>query len=312
VGSYKNPARTSCNADERIFEPLGVDLSFSKPEFSPAPSRRFTCGLFSAEYVRLVGRTPFEFAWTGTSTYLASHDLQRSDGETIADGALRVHANDLRRKLTFLPPGCAVTGWTAPARAVNSFTAVFFDPEAMAREVSAHYPPREYRPLLYFENENLRSSMAKLEALLRAEGATDRLYAETLGLLIAIDICRMHDHSTPPHADTARGGLSDRQTRQVVDFMQSNLDADLSLMDLAACAGTSQFHFARAFKKRLGRSPLQHVTALRIERARELLAQSELSVAAIAKAVGYNGPIQFTRAFSRLTGMSPSQYRRAL
>jgi AraC family transcriptional regulator len=163
--------------------------------------------------------------------------------------------------------------------------------------------------MLYFEDENLRSSLTKIQRLLCSDNTPDRLYAETLGLLAAMELCKISGNA--PAVETSLG-LSERQMKLVLDFIQFNLHQQISLTDLAALAGQSRFHFCRAFKQSLGVSPVRHVRALRIEAARNLLRRDGMSIAEVAAAVGFRGATQFSRVFSAAMGMPPSKYRRSL
>jgi AraC family transcriptional regulator len=163
--------------------------------------------------------------------------------------------------------------------------------------------------MLHFEDESLRSSLAKIRRLLRSESTPDRLYTETLGLLVAMEICKLAGNA--PAVETSRG-LSERQMRLVLDFIQSNLHQHISLTGLAELAGLSRYHFCRAFKKSLGVSPVRHVRALRIAAARNLLRQDGITIAEVAAAVGFRGENQFGRVFLGIVGMTPSEFRRSL
>ncbi|MGA7325754.1 MAG: AraC family transcriptional regulator [Rhodomicrobium sp.] len=177
--------------------------------------------------------------------------------------------------------------------------------------MSGRFCQENFSPLLYFEDESLRSSLSKFQRLLSSDNAPDRLYAETLGLLVAIELCKISGDAQVK-ATQGSGGLSERQMRLVSDFIQSNLNQQISLADLAALTGQSRFHFCRAFKRTFGVSPVRQVRALRIEAARSLLKQPGMTVAEIAEAVGFNGATQFSRVFAGLMGVTPSAYRRSL
>jgi AraC family transcriptional regulator len=289
-------------------ESFKVEYSFSKPS-DRAKIRRITCDLFSAEYIQLAVTAPYDFTWNGPQFYIAIHDIRRHDGETCLDGSLRSNATDLRNKLTFAPPDCSISGWTHNALPINSRTALLINPELLADGLSARLRQESFSPMLYFEDESLRSSLAKVQRLLCSETTPDRLYAETLGLLVAMELC--HISGNAPAGETS-GGISERRMKLVLDFIRSNLHKQISLADLAALAGQSRFHFCRAFKKSLGVSPVRHVRALRIEAARDLLRRQEITIAEISAAVGFRGATQFGRVFSAAMGMSPSKYRRSL
>jgi AraC family transcriptional regulator len=94
--------------------------------------------------------------------------------------------------------------------------------------------------------------------------------------------------------------------------MREHLDEPIGLDELAALAGLSRFHFCTAFRQATGSTPYAWLVNLRIERARQLLAHPELPVTEIALAVGYETPSSFAAAFRKITGVTPSAFRRQL
>ena len=82
------------------------------------------------------------------------------------------------------------------------------------------------------------------------------------------------------------------------------------LDELAAIACLSPFHLQRVFKSAFGTTPRDYGAALRMERARRLLAASGCPVGEIAASCGYAAVSAFSRSFRKLTGLSPSEYRR--
>jgi AraC family transcriptional regulator len=290
-------------------ERFKFEFNLSDPPDRPSARRRLHCDMFSAEYAQIDVREPYDFCWRGSQFYVALVDIRKHDGETHLDGGFRSNATDVRNKLVFAPPDCFVSGWTHSARPINSLTALFINPELMAKELGARFPQENLSPMLYFEDESLRSSLTKIRHLLRSEGTPDRLYAETMGLLVAMEICKLSSNAS---AEETSRDFAEPQLRLVLDFIRSNLHQQISLTELAALAGQSQFHFCRAFKKALGVSPVRHVRALRIEAARNLLRLHGMTIAEVAAAVGFRGESQFGRVFRGIVGMTPSEYRRSL
>jgi len=94
--------------------------------------------------------------------------------------------------------------------------------------------------------------------------------------------------------------------------MHANLAEELPLEDLAAAAYLSPFHFARLFKKLTGLPPHAYLAALRIARARMLLATNDHSITEIAARVGYANSSHFGKAFRQSTGLTPRAFRAAL
>jgi AraC family transcriptional regulator len=83
-----------------------------------------------------------------------------------------------------------------------------------------------------------------------------------------------------------------------------------SLEAMAAVAGVTQSHFCRLFKKATGISPHQYVMKARLDRAQQMLVQTDLSLAALSEATGFTSQSHFSRAFRAWFGTAPSDYRR--
>src|SRR6266481_3813138 len=90
------------------------------------------------------------------------------------------------------------------------------------------------------------------------------------------------------------GSLPSCRLRRVTDYVQQNLDKDLTLAELAAVVYMSPFHFARLFKCSTGVPPHRFVVQQRIARACAILATPEPSIAQISRMVGFRSPSHFT------------------
>jgi transcriptional regulator GlxA family with amidase domain len=106
-------------------------------------------------------------------------------------------------------------------------------------------------------------------------------------------------------AQPARDAAIDELQRWLPD----HLDADLTVETMARRAGMSPRSFARAFRAETGTTPAAYVEALRLEAARRLLETTDLTVGAVAAAVGMRRPETFHRAFRRRVGTTPDRYR---
>ena len=103
--------------------------------------------------------------------------------------------------------------------------------------------------------------------------------------------------------------LDDRRLRLVMQFIRANLKNDIRLKDLAKVANLSQFYFARAFRKATGETPHRFVRGCRLEQAKDLLAEDDMSLAEIALACNFSSQSSFTRAFTRAFGVAPGKFR---
>jgi AraC family transcriptional regulator len=107
-----------------------------------------------------------------------------------------------------------------------------------------------------------------------------------------------------------RGGLPALQQKRVAEFIEEHLAEDISLAALAELVDLSLYHFARAFTQSFGTPPHRYHMARRIDHARSLLRMPTLSVTQIGNRIGFCEASSFTRAFRKLTGFTPTEYRR--
>ena len=96
---------------------------------------------------------------------------------------------------------------------------------------------------------------------------------------------------------------------RVLDYIEANLEGDLSIERMAAIACLSRFHFARSFRQAVGQSPHRYVSGKRLERAKALLMHGDRPLVDIALALSFSSQANFTRAFRQATGQAPGQYR---
>ncbi len=93
------------------------------------------------------------------------------------------------------------------------------------------------------------------------------------------------------------------------NYIQTHLDRDLSLVEIAGVVNISPTYFASVFKRVMGISPHQYVIQQRVERAKLMLSKTDLAIADIALEVGFSSQSHLTQQFKRLTGMTPKQVR---
>jgi AraC family transcriptional regulator len=144
---------------------------------------------------------------------------------------------------------------------------------------------------------------------LEGNGPLDTLFRHQLIDLLATRVLAAHTGSPTPFQPTM-GGLSPKVLLRAIERLRSDSDADVSLAALAADAGLSRFHFCRAFKESTGLSPHAWLRQHRLEQAMNMLRDTDTSVVSVAAALGYASQTAFAAAFRRLTGETPSDWRR--
>jgi AraC-like DNA-binding protein len=109
----------------------------------------------------------------------------------------------------------------------------------------------------------------------------------------------------PVPVPQALGGLSAGAMRRVQEYVAVHLNESIDLTTLAAVAGLSVHHFARQFKQSAGLTPHYYLTQKRLERAQEMLTQTELSLSEIAYAASFCDQSHLARHFRHILGTTP-------
>jgi len=112
--------------------------------------------------------------------------------------------------------------------------------------------------------------------------------------------------SAPPF----RGGLSSLQMRRATELLEARLDGDIALQQVAEACELSVSHFARAFKQTFRTPPYRWLIERRVERAKDLMTNSRLSLADIAIQCGFADQSALNRSFKRMHGVTPGIWRR--
>jgi AraC family transcriptional regulator len=190
---------------------------------------------------------------------------------------------------------------------------IYLEPSLVARVAAETFeldpsrtvvPPLD--PLIVPE---LRAAMLAVDAELAAGGSGGPLMIESLANVVAIQLIR---HFLGPRRLASRPDtvLPRRKLDLVTEYIMENLEAKLTLEQMASIVNVSPYHFARQFKTTTGLPPHQYVIRRRVERAQHLLrADGGLSLVEIALRVGFSDQSQFSSHFKRIVGITPGQFR---
>jgi AraC family transcriptional regulator len=154
----------------------------------------------------------------------------------------------------------------------------------------------------------IRDPLAELLSRTLVEGnSTDKgLYAESVGQTLVMHIARIERPQSKANA------LPKWRLKRVQEYIAAHLDEPLSLADLASVAGLSRMHFAAQFRAATGYRPHDYLLYQRIESSKAILSSTEMPLAEVALAVGFQAQAHFTTVFKRMIGEPPGRWRRAV
>src|SRR5712664_4245896 len=293
---------------------LHPELEARMVDYSPSEIVRRHSAAWSGlivETVQVTRHTPFEYGFRAPCHLLIAAELaERYDGETFVEGLPRSSLRDFTHKLTFVPAGHDFRGSQRP-RALARSTYFYIDPRGPLTDPALRFSEIEFKPRLFFYDPGLWETALKLKTLVENPGSMHRQYAEALGIVLTHELVRINGEAAR-RGPVNHGGLARWQQKRVAAYIEEHVADDIPLATLAELARLSPYHFSRSFKRSFGMPPHRYHASRRIERAKQLLANRELSVTRISLDIGFGDTSTFTAAFHRLTGQTPSHYRRNL
>jgi AraC family transcriptional regulator len=152
----------------------------------------------------------------------------------------------------------------------------------------------------------LRHIALALRAGVQSGAAVDRMYGEALSTALAVHLLREYGAAVPG-PERQYGGLSREKLARAVEYIQDQLDADLTVSEIAQAVGISPYHFTRLFKESTGQSPHQYVVDARVRKAKELLTTGKFTISEAAYHVGFVDQSHLTRHFKRVFGLPPKR-----
>ncbi|MEL6352198.1 MAG: AraC family transcriptional regulator [Cyanobacteria bacterium J06627_28] len=188
---------------------------------------------------------------------------------------------------------------------------LYIDPGHLATTIDETATPADVELLPQFSKPDplLYQLALGLKGIVEAGGQGDRIYAETLAHTLMVHLLRCYS-TRPASPKTYADGLSKQKLKRVLNYIQTHLEQDLGLKELANLLQLSPHYFAHLFKQSMGIAPHQYVISQRVKRAQLLLKKPDFSIAEIAYRVGFSSQAHLNRHFKRAVGTTPGKYRR--
>ena len=214
-------------------------------------------------------------------------------------------------EITIVPAGLSLH-WRLRDTEQNDTLHLYIDPQFLrttAESLDVDYSQISLALQFGIRDEHIHHIGMSLHHELKDANVLGRLYADSLAKALAMQLVRRYSYFKDLR--TSRGGMAPRKLRKAIEFINNNLDDEqaVGLAEVAVEVQMSYSHFARAFKQSMGVSPNVYMTEQRIERAKKLLAETNLRIADIALQTGFASQSHFTSTFRKLVWTTPKAFR---
>ena len=156
----------------------------------------------------------------------------------------------------------------------------------------------------------LHNTMQALAAEMGEQAPGSEVVATRLGEVLFIQALRAHIASGRERNKGWLRAIFDPQIGSALSAVHDSVKTPWTVESLAAAAGMSRSAFAARFKELLGQTPLEYVTEWRMQKAMQLLEQRDRKAIDVARSVGYESDAAFSKAFKRVVGTNPGEYRK--
>lgn len=248
---------------------------------------------------------PHELSYSICQRLSDNHSPLRIENLDVAEAFPRV------RSVAFLPPDCPVKLHPVdqPLRVLNcefekrNFEAVTGINERLWME--------HRRALVAIKDRRLEVLMQELYAELVQPGFASELLVASVCNMILVQMARYGHQLEQMNGPSRCQGLAPWQLRRIQERIEDSLERGYpSIEELARICSISQSHLMRSFKKSTGWPIHKYVAEDRLQMAKSMLGGSQLNLKEIASQLGFRSPAYFSTAFRRMTGKSPTDFRR--
>ena len=324
-GAGREPIKTSsthANSDDFGADPIGTHPDIKRVIAQTSPRR-----VDLLRWIRVKFSAPEDFVIEHLSRKSPGHGMTESQTKAASYAAC-VHLDPLQsydvfrdeRHISSRPIRAGTMhigdmrhGWRADIR--SAFNVVnFYIPQSalddIAGEQGATCVEELHCPISLGHVDTVLQHLAlALLPALAVPQQTSRLFTDCVCRAVISHLARRYgSHRSQPLR--VRGGLAPWQGRRARGLLIADLSGDISLSELAAACGLSPSHFCRAFSHTYGCPPYRWLTTQRVEKAKELILNTNRSMSEIALATGFTDQSHFTRVFSSRVGASPAAWRR--
>jgi AraC family transcriptional regulator len=248
-----------------------------------------------------VGEPPGRIALEGAPANVLMFNVSPVQGLRQAREGRSFTSNMLHGEMTLMPSGVASKwSWNSTCDRLDVAISPFVFGDGNKLEVADRF---------VFRDGEMEEACRRIFAELSRNVAPERLYVESLTMKLAETLLLQHSSASQAAKRLPSSGLTRRQARHVLDYVEANLSCELTLGELARIAGLSLHHFARMFRRTLSMAPYRYVLERRVERAKWMLRSSGASLVEIGLSTGFYSHSHFASTFRRMVGVTPTEFR---
>jgi len=243
---------------------------------------------------------------------------KNNDQHTLSlylEGGFETHRTDVNS--TFGAPGrfCLMPKESESSWHVGSsqqFMHLYFDDEYLKQLALRTF---DIDPRLVQLPELVFTENAAIEGLFRHQVATTDWSVNNNQLMMeqvtdTVLVAMIQSLGIAKFTRKIKGGLAPKVALLVCEFIHENYHRQIFLSELSDLAQLSEFHFCRMFKENMAQTPQEYLTQVRIERVKQLLSSTKLSLVEVTLKCGFANQSHMGRYFKKLIGISPMQYRK--
>lgn len=214
------------------------------------------------------------------------------EGETVYVSKGKTYLSDINN-LVILPKGCSYEWYCTNS---GHFAIIEFESEVVCDEIFKFPVNNSEKILRLFKELEYKRTLKK--PMYEAESIRD-----TYSILLMLTQTMSKKYLPAEKLNKISPAL---------DYIAKNYNTDIKNDDLARLTGISTVYFRKLFTEVVGTSPITYIHELRIKKAKEMLKSDYSSIAEIAQSLGYLNIYDFSRAFKKHVGISPSKYEKQL
>lgn len=203
----------------------------------------------------------------------------------------------------------ACWNWREPINVTHVYLAPELVMEVASEAMDCAISAVTLADVLRTDDDAMTAAMAAIAQEASVQGLGGALYVDSLARALIVHLLRRYA-AIDLRRPRGEAGLAPHQHRMILDFIEANLAEDLDLKALAGAVGLTPCLFARLFRRSFGKPPHAFVIARRVEKARRLLACTDLPIKAVALDCGFSDQSHLTRLFALAYGVTPAAFRR--